>query len=73
MTHVGQGGKAASNRNHPDGTTHPERSRRSISKGGKHRAFPELNVTTGDQGSPRNLDAGYGGAKPPQLISQKSK
>lgn len=54
----GQGGKAVSSRNHPDGTAlHSEGSPRSIPKGRKHRPFPELNGTTGDQGRPRKRDA----------------
>ena len=39
MTHMGQEGKAASNRGHPGGmTNHPERPQRWET----HRAFPEL-------------------------------
>ena len=50
MTHMGQEGKAASNRGHPGRMTpHPERSLRYSPKGGKHtELFRNWNVTTGD-------------------------
>lgn len=49
MTHVGQGEKAAYNRNHPDGTTpHPKKSLRSFSKVGNTELFVNWNITTGD-------------------------
>lgn len=46
---------------------------RCFSKVGNTELFLNWNITTGDYSSPRNQDAGYGGAKPPQSISRKSK